>query len=91
MPKLDRQTVFLGSAVLGALVVAGYVVISQNNNGHASGTRANQLTLAEIPFDGKRAFGILEQICEMGPRPSGSPGMLRQQQILVSLDFCYHL
>ncbi len=34
-------------------------------------------------FSGKRAFGYLKAICELGPRPSGSPGMLRQRQQLI--------
>ncbi len=34
------------------------------------------------PLDGLRAFRYLEQICALGPRPSGSPGMLKQQQFV---------
>jgi hypothetical protein len=34
------------------------------------------------PLDGLRAFRYLEQICALGPRPSGSPGMQRQQQLV---------
>jgi hypothetical protein len=33
-------------------------------------------------FDGKRALGYLEEICKIGPRISGSPGMKRQQEML---------
>lgn len=35
-----------------------------------------------IDFDAERAFGYLEQICAIGPRISGTQGMLDQQQIL---------
>lgn len=35
-----------------------------------------------IPFDSKRAMGYLEALCRIGPRVSGSEGMLRQQQLL---------
>lgn len=38
---------------------------------------------AENPIDGDRAYGYLEQICRLGPRPSGSPAMLEQQKILT--------
>ncbi len=40
------------------------------------------MTLETIPFNGRRAFGYLRQLCELGPRPSGSEAMLRQQAIL---------
>lgn len=34
-------------------------------------------------FSGERAFAHLEAICELGPRPSGSPGMLKQRAMIV--------
>jgi len=36
----------------------------------------------EPPFSGKLAYGHLEAICELGPRPSGSAAMERQRAIL---------
>lgn len=36
-------------------------------------------------YDADRAFGYLVQLCELGPRPSGSEAMQRQQQILTDL------
>lgn len=33
-------------------------------------------------FDGKRAYGYLRQMCELGNRMSGSPAMLKQQQLI---------
>jgi hypothetical protein len=35
-----------------------------------------------IDFDGKRAMGYLEAICDIGPRMSGTPGMAKQQELL---------
>ncbi len=35
-----------------------------------------------VPFDANRAFGYLEQICAIGPRMTGSEGMLAQQKLL---------
>ena len=35
-------------------------------------------------FSGPQAFAHLEAICRLGPRPSGSPGMARQQDLLVN-------
>lgn len=55
-----------------------------NNGTLAWSQRAakSQLTLADIPIDGERAYGYLKQICAIGPRISGSPGMLQQQELL---------
>ena len=36
-----------------------------------------------VAFSKERAFGYLKQICDLGPRSSGSEGMLRQQELLT--------
>lgn len=36
-----------------------------------------------VQFDARRAFGYLEEICDIGPRVSGTQGMLQQQQRLI--------
>jgi hypothetical protein len=36
-----------------------------------------------VSCDADRAFGYLEQVCRIGPRISGSDGMLRQQQLII--------
>jgi glutaminyl-peptide cyclotransferase len=38
--------------------------------------------VAAAPFDGKRAMGYLDAICELGPRMSGTAGMVKQQELL---------
>src|SRR5262249_28917877 len=35
-----------------------------------------------IPFDGNRAMGYIRDICDIGPRISGSEGMAKQQELL---------
>lgn len=35
------------------------------------------------PLDAQRAFAYLEEICKLGPRYSGSVGMLRQRQLVT--------
>ncbi len=35
------------------------------------------------PIDGKRAFGYLEKICEIGPRVAGSPENARQRKMVA--------
>jgi Zn-dependent M28 family amino/carboxypeptidase len=42
----------------------------------------SRLRLEDIPFDGSRAYEHLKRLCEIGPRPSGSPGMATQQKLL---------
>jgi len=39
--------------------------------------------LAQPAFDGARAYGHLQAICQLGARFSGSPGMRRQQELLT--------
>jgi hypothetical protein len=34
------------------------------------------------PIDGKRAFSYLKQLCDLGPRPSGSEAMQKQQALV---------
>ena len=38
---------------------------------------------AALDLDERRAFGYLEQICKLGPRPSASEGMTKQQELIV--------
>jgi hypothetical protein len=37
----------------------------------------------KVALDGRRAYGYLRRICEIGPRPSGSEGMERQQLLVI--------
>ena len=41
------------------------------------------------PIDGKRAYGYLKKICEIGPRPAGSEANTRQRQ-MVAEHFTKH-
>ena len=84
MKRPDGQTVFLGSVILiGGLVVIGLLVYTPGNDGEAGAARRrSNLELADIPFDGQSAYEMLNRICKLGSRVSGSPGMLQQQEIL---------
>jgi hypothetical protein len=73
--------------IVSGLVVAllaGYWLYAQaaapggGRRGIAGGPK-----LADIPFDGQRSLGYLQQICALGPRPSGSQGMLAQQKLMA--------
>jgi hypothetical protein len=37
---------------------------------------------AANPLNGQRAFAYLQQLCALGPRPSGSPAMRKQQELV---------
>lgn len=37
----------------------------------------------EVAFDGDRAMKYLKQLCDLGPRVSGTDGMAKQQELLV--------
>ncbi len=81
----STQTIFLVAAAgLGVFLVGGVTMWAQWQSGRGGGQSryASDLTLDDIPFNGKRAFEYLEQLCDIGPRPSGSPGMARQQKLL---------
>jgi len=70
------------SYVALAIAVAAVLYwLARYDRGGASAQRpiTSKLKLSQIPFDGERAFGYLKELCAIGPRVSGSEGMLRQQ------------
>ncbi len=42
----------------------------------------SKFRLDEVPFDGRQAYAYLQQLCSIGPRPSGSAGMVAQQKLI---------
>ena len=86
--SVSGQTWLLAGVIAGCCVLAGYVGVSQFGarnglsaaNGQVSGAGAD----VNNPIDAERAFGYLQQLCELGPRPSGSNSMRRQQELLKS-------
>lgn len=84
MRKPDGQTIFLAAAALVLIVVASLVIFNSRGDADYRAPRSVPITLETIPVDGRQAFRYLEQICEIGPRPSGSPGMLKQQELLTT-------
>jgi glutaminyl-peptide cyclotransferase len=81
--KVSPQTVFLGAVVVLCCVVVTYLAVFQDRgtNGNAeAGT--SRFRLEDIPFNGARSYEYLKQLCAIGPRRSGSPGMAAQQKLL---------
>ena len=83
--KISGQTLFLFVVVAASCLVLGYLAVTGNNGwaGNPGKAPASKSRLAEIPFDGAAAFEYVKQLCALGPRFSGSPGMARQQTLLV--------
>ena len=82
-PPRAGRAVWLAAAVAGAGLLVVYFVFFYDKGGDGNAEAAvSQLTLADIPFDGTRAYDYLKKLCEIGPRPSGSPGMAAQQKLL---------
>lgn len=75
--------IFAGLLVFG-VGLALFLLALLNNGTLAWSQRQaeSKLALDDIPFGGERAYGYLKQICEIGPRVSGTEGMRRQQELL---------
>jgi len=82
--KLSGQTLFLWGAVaisgIALAIIAGPAISRYFGGGLQAAD--SRLRLEDIPFDGARAYGYLKQLCDIGPRRSGSEGMAEQQKLL---------
>jgi len=80
----SAQTMFLVAVVVGCSLTAGYMVFFAGHgpNGNAEAA-VSRLRLEDIPFNGTRAYEYVKQLCALGRRPSGSPGMAAQQRLLT--------
>jgi hypothetical protein len=83
--RLSGQTIFLAAAVVICCLGIGYMALSNDWGADRRAQAAgSELRLDQIPFNGARAYEYLKQICALGRRPSGSPGMLAQQKLLAA-------
>jgi len=81
---LSARTVFLAAVVGGCcLLVVGIGLFGDRGANGDAAAATSGLRLEDIPFNGSRAYEYLKQLCAIGPRPSGSPGMQAQQKLLV--------
>ena len=81
--RLSGQTIFLAAVIAASAVVLGYIALDTQGLAGDRPPRIRELTLADIPFDGAQAYEYLHQICDLGPRMSGSVGMQKQQKLLA--------
>lgn len=66
------------------LVVGLVVAFGAVRTASSAPAPAATVTVPPCPFDGRRAYGYLEQLCALGPRMSGSEGMRKQQELLAA-------
>ena len=69
---------FLALAAVLLLVAIGGGVFDRG----PGQTESPSIRAIPAAYDSDRAFGYLQQLCDLGPRPSGSDAMVRQQQML---------
>lgn len=81
MKRPDGQTVFLVAIFIATVLTVFYLVFRHGNGPHDADLAAPKWRDSAV--DGKRAHGYLKSVCEIGPRPSGSEGMRRQQTLLT--------
>ncbi len=67
--------------MLGAIALFVFLGVF-HNEGNSAPPRRSRFSLRDIPFNGESSLKVLQQICGIGPRISGSKGMQTQQQML---------
>ena len=83
--RVSGQTVFLAAAVAISLMILAWIARSSFRGGDSQAEAAvSSLRLEDIPFNGAQAYAHLKEVCALGRRPSGSPGMKAQQKLLAA-------
>ncbi|MEX2170473.1 MAG: M28 family peptidase [Pirellulales bacterium] len=74
---------FPGRCLIGVgLTLIGITLLAARAEVPTASTPESAADTPTKPLDADRAYAYLKQICEIGPRPSGSRGMQRQQKML---------
>lgn len=84
MKKLSRQTLFLIVVLLVSFSAMGYIVWSDPRGSEQAEAAPSRLKPGDISFDGAQAYEYLKQICDLGPRISGTVAMQEQQKLLAA-------
>ena len=82
--RWTRKTL-VGSLVVGLILLAGLAWIALPVSSWLGSLEASAAMAANpAPIDGKRAFGYLEKICELGPRIAGTEANTRQREMAAA-------
>ena len=82
MRGLTGQTLFVCAVAGAAALVGGFLLVHARRRIDTTKSGAPKLKLEDIPFNGAETYEYLKQLCAIGPRPSGSAGMVAQQKLL---------
>ncbi|MBN1908449.1 MAG: M28 family peptidase [Pirellulales bacterium] len=81
-PARGRWWLVATTVTVGVIAVAAGLVGWDYGRRNQAEAVVSRLQLKDIPFNGARAYEYLKQICQIGPRRSGSEGMAKQQKLL---------
>jgi glutaminyl-peptide cyclotransferase len=82
--EVSRRLGLLAGALVCAGMAAGAWFLLKTSGGENRGEAAvSRFDLKDIPFNGTRTYEYLKQLCALGPRSSGSAGMIAQRKLLV--------
>jgi Zn-dependent M28 family amino/carboxypeptidase len=76
-----RRKSLITALILAAAAVL-FTVLAQSDLLFLPEAPKSKLTLQDIPFDGARAYKHLTNLCAIGPRIAGSPGMVEQRELI---------
>ena len=82
--RLDGQTIFLVLALCVATGLIGIALAGWPSNIHTNADGSVVTPARQIPINGDRAYQYLTELCRLGSRATGSPGMIEQQDLLIA-------
>lgn len=83
MRTISGQHAALYVVAAASCLALGYVLVQPLLEAKPRAAGKSRHAIEDIPFDGAQAFEFLEQLCDLGPRRSGSEAMARQQTLLT--------
>src|SRR5262245_16981213 len=75
--RVDRDVPMLRLAAVCLVLALVWLLLPDPGAGQS------QRDVKPVVIDGQRTMKYLQQICDIGPRMSGTPGMKRQIQLIV--------
>jgi glutaminyl-peptide cyclotransferase len=81
--KRSGQNLMLAGVAIGGCLVVGYLLWVHDPAPRGASQVVSRLSLEDIPFDGRRAYAYLNEICALGSRTSDTRGMHAQQKMLA--------